>query len=64
MVLPGKGLILQAKTVSGKTAAFALELLAKFNARRFAVQDLVLKMIAAYAFGVCAVGTFYCQSGR
>ena len=64
MVLPGKGLIVQAKTISGKTAAFALELLAKFSTRRFAVQDLVLKMIAAYAFGVRAVGTFYCQSGR
>jgi ATP-independent RNA helicase DbpA len=36
--LLGKDLIAQAKTGSGKTAAFALALLANLNARRFAVQ--------------------------
>ncbi|MBC7605133.1 MAG: ATP-dependent RNA helicase DbpA [Ramlibacter sp.] len=40
--LLGKDLIAQAKTGSGKTAAFALTLLANLNARRFAVQALVL----------------------
>jgi ATP-independent RNA helicase DbpA len=40
--LLGKDLIAQAKTGSGKTAAFALTLLANLNARRFAVQTLVL----------------------
>ena len=40
--LSGKDLIAQAKTGSGKTAAFALALLANLNARRFAVQTLVL----------------------
>ncbi|RYF15468.1 MAG: ATP-dependent RNA helicase DbpA [Comamonadaceae bacterium] len=40
--LLGKDLIAQAKTGSGKTAAFALALLANLNARRFAVQSLVL----------------------
>jgi ATP-independent RNA helicase DbpA len=40
--LAGKDLIAQAKTGSGKTAAFALALLAKLDARRFAVQALVL----------------------
>jgi ATP-independent RNA helicase DbpA len=40
--LLGKDLIAQAKTGSGKTAAFALSLLANLNARRFAVQSLVL----------------------
>jgi ATP-independent RNA helicase DbpA len=40
--LLGKDLIAQAKTGSGKTAAFALALLANLNARRFAVQTLVL----------------------
>ena len=40
--LLGKDLIAQAKTGSGKTAAFALALLASLNARRFAVQALVL----------------------
>jgi ATP-independent RNA helicase DbpA len=40
--LLGKDLIAQAKTGSGKTAAFALALLANLNARRFAVQALVL----------------------
>ena len=40
--LLAKDLIAQAKTGSGKTAAFALTLLANLNARRFAVQSLVL----------------------
>ena len=40
--LAGHDLIAQAKTGSGKTAAFALSLLAKLNPRRFAVQALVL----------------------
>jgi ATP-independent RNA helicase DbpA len=40
--LLGKDVIAQAKTGSGKTAAFALTLLANLNARRFAVQSLVL----------------------
>ena len=40
--LAGKDIIGQAKTGSGKTAAFALTLLANLNARRFAVQALVL----------------------
>ncbi|MBC5782262.1 ATP-dependent RNA helicase DbpA [Ramlibacter sp. USB13] len=40
--LAGKDLIAQAKTGSGKTAAFALSLLARLDARRFAVQALVL----------------------
>src|SRR6218665_2115526 len=40
--LLGKDLIAQASTGSGKTAAFALALLANLNARRFAVQALVL----------------------
>ncbi len=40
--LAGKDLIAQAKTGSGKTAAFALTLLANLNPRRFAVQALVL----------------------
>ncbi|TFZ08891.1 ATP-dependent RNA helicase DbpA [Ramlibacter humi] len=40
--LLGKDLIAQAKTGSGKTAAFALTLLANLNPRRFAVQSLVL----------------------
>lgn len=40
--LLGKDIIAQAKTGSGKTAAFALTLLASLNARRFAVQSLVL----------------------
>jgi ATP-independent RNA helicase DbpA len=40
--LLGKDIIAQAKTGSGKTAAFALTLLANLNPRRFAVQSLVL----------------------
>jgi ATP-independent RNA helicase DbpA len=42
LALAGKDLIAQAKTGSGKTAAFALPLLANLNPRRFAVQGLVL----------------------
>lgn len=40
--LQGKDLIAQAKTGSGKTAAFSLPLLANLDARRFEVQALVL----------------------
>lgn len=40
--LAGKDLIAQAKTGSGKTAAFALSLLSRLDARNFAVQALVL----------------------
>ncbi|HAJ13052.1 MAG: ATP-dependent RNA helicase DbpA [Hydrogenophaga sp.] len=40
--LLGKDIIAQAKTGSGKTAAFALTVLANLNPRRFAVQALVL----------------------
>jgi ATP-dependent RNA helicase DbpA len=42
LALVGKDLIARAKTGSGKTAAFALALLANLNPRRFAVQALVL----------------------
>ncbi|MDM7949501.1 ATP-dependent RNA helicase DbpA [Hydrogenophaga sp.] len=42
LALLGKDIIAQAKTGSGKTAAFALTLLANLNPRRFAVQALVL----------------------
>ena len=42
LALAGKDIIAQAKTGSGKTAAFGLALLARLNARRFAVQALVL----------------------
>jgi ATP-dependent RNA helicase DbpA len=42
LALAGHDLIAQAKTGSGKTAAFALPLLASLNPRRFAVQSLVL----------------------
>jgi len=42
VALAGHDLIAQAKTGSGKTAAFALSLLARLNPRRFAVQALVL----------------------
>ncbi len=40
--LLGKDIIAQAKTGSGKTAAFALTLLANLNPRSFAVQAMVL----------------------
>jgi ATP-independent RNA helicase DbpA len=40
--LEGKDVIAQAKTGSGKTAAFALALLAKLDTRTFSVQGLVL----------------------
>ena len=40
--LLGKDLIAQAKTGSGKTAAFALALLARLNVRHLAIQALVL----------------------
>lgn len=42
LALAGKDLIAQAKTGSGKTAAFTLPLLMNLNPRRFAVQGLVL----------------------
>ncbi len=42
IALAGYDLIAQAKTGSGKTAAFALALLNRLNPRRFAVQALVL----------------------
>jgi len=42
LALAGADLIAQAKTGSGKTAAFGLPLLANLNPRRFAVQALVL----------------------
>ena len=42
IALAGHDLIAQAKTGSGKTAAFALAVLANLNVRRFAVQALVL----------------------
>ena len=42
ITLAGQDLIAQAKTGSGKTAAFALPLLARLNPRRFAVQAMVL----------------------
>ncbi|HRE16256.1 MAG TPA: DEAD/DEAH box helicase, partial [Rhodocyclaceae bacterium] len=42
LTLAGHDLIAQAKTGSGKTAAFALPLLTNLNPRRFAVQALVL----------------------
>ncbi len=42
LALAGKDLIAQARTGSGKTAAFALTLLANLNPRRLAVQALVL----------------------
>jgi len=42
LALAGKDLIAQAKTGSGKTAAFTLPLLVNLNPRRFAVQSLVL----------------------
>ncbi|MDB5741973.1 MAG: ATP-dependent helicase DbpA [Polaromonas sp.] len=42
VALLGKDLIAQAKTGSGKTATFGIALLANLNARRFAIQALVL----------------------
>ncbi len=42
LALAGKDIIAQAKTGSGKTATFALTLLSNLNARRFAVQAMVL----------------------
>ncbi len=42
LALAGRDLIAQAKTGSGKTAAFSLPLLANLNPRRFALQALVL----------------------
>ena len=42
VALAGKDLIAQAKTGSGKTAAFGIALLSSLNARRFAVQAMVL----------------------
>ena len=42
LALAGQDLIAQAMTGSGKTAAFALALLARLDSRRFAVQALVL----------------------
>ncbi|MCO5397749.1 ATP-dependent RNA helicase DbpA [Ralstonia soli] len=42
IALAGHDLIAQAKTGSGKTAAFALALLARLDARRFDVQAMVL----------------------
>ncbi|MGI9276691.1 MAG: ATP-dependent RNA helicase DbpA [Endozoicomonas sp.] len=42
LVLDGKDLIAKAKTGSGKTAAFAIGLLAKINQRNFGCQGLVL----------------------
>ncbi len=42
IALAGRDLIAQAKTGSGKTAAFALPLLTSLNPRRFAVQAMVL----------------------
>lgn len=42
LALAGKDVIAQAKTGSGKTAAFALPLLARLEVARFAVQALVL----------------------
>ena len=42
LTLAGHDLIAQAKTGSGKTAAFALPLLANLDASRFTVQAMVL----------------------
>ena len=49
--LLGKDLVAQAKTGSGKTAAFALALLANLNIRRFAVQGLVLVFFVVMIIG-------------
>ena len=53
--LLGKDLIAQAKTGSGKTAAFALTLLSSLNPRRFAVQALVKRDLVRAAI-IAAVG--------
>ncbi|WP_299770381.1 ATP-dependent RNA helicase DbpA [uncultured Pseudoteredinibacter sp.] len=42
LALAGEDLIAQAKTGSGKTAAFALALLQRLNVKRFRIQSLVL----------------------
>ena len=42
IALAGQDLIAQAKTGSGKTAAFSLALLARLDARRFGIQAMVL----------------------
>ena len=42
LILAGKDVIAQAKTGSGKTAAFSLGLLQKLNVKRFRIQSLVL----------------------
>lgn len=42
IILDGKDIIAKAKTGSGKTAAFAIGLLAKLDVKNFAVQSLVL----------------------
>src|SRR6478609_8364487 len=42
LALAGRDLIAQARTGSGKTAAFALALLARLDPRRYDVQSLVL----------------------
>ena len=41
-ILAGKDIIAQAKTGSGKTAAFALGVLEKLNVKRFTIQSLIL----------------------
>lgn len=53
LALAGKDLIAQAKTGSGKTAAFALALLESLNPRHFAVQALVLCPTRELADQVC-----------
>lgn len=42
LILAGKDIVAQAKTGSGKTAAFAIGLLARLEVKRFAIQALVL----------------------
>src|SRR6476661_3661971 len=42
IALAGQDLIAQAKTGSGKTAAFSLAMLARLDVRRFGVQAMVL----------------------
>ena len=56
LALAGHDLIAQAKTGSGKTAAFALALLANLNVRRFAVQALVLCPTRELAEQVTQIG--------